>query len=390
MAVVTKRIVMDGIKYLLAFGLLAVVIWGYWGKPDDGQGLAYVWQRHIFEGQPINFVAFGLTLAALTVGALLTFLRWYFLVRAAGLPFRLTDALRLGLIGFFFNNLLPGGVGGDVVKAVFIAREQSRRAIAVATILVDRFLAVWGILWFVTVLGWVFWAGGFLEVEGARALKTIVLVASGGIAASVVGWVALGLLSDEHAERFEKRLERRWGRLGARVVGAVCWVFVKLGMMSPERVDIVKERLEGKIGHSIAEFWNAIWIYRQQPRVVGLTLLISFVGFVAFSFTFHFASRVLWDGQQQIPSLLEHFIIVPIGLLIQGVPLFPGGVGIGELGFGGLYQVLRYPPSLGILGSLVQRVCYWILGIVGLLTYMQMRPGLKPEVETPELVTSDA
>ncbi len=54
----------------------------------------------------------------------LTFVRWYLLVRALGLHFRLLDAFRLGFLGYLFNFVSVGSVGGDLFKAIFIAREQ--------------------------------------------------------------------------------------------------------------------------------------------------------------------------------------------------------------------------------------------------------------------------
>ena len=47
----------------------------------------------------------------------------------------------------------------------------------------------------------------------------------------------------------------------------------------------------------------------------------------------------LRDRKEDIRPLAEHFLLVPMGLLIQAIPLFPGGVGIGELGFGSLYRL---------------------------------------------------
>ena len=44
---------------------------------------------------PLLFTAFVVALGAVT----LTFVRWYLLVRALDLPFRLVDACRLGFIG---------------------------------------------------------------------------------------------------------------------------------------------------------------------------------------------------------------------------------------------------------------------------------------------------
>jgi glycosyltransferase 2 family protein len=51
---------------------------------------------------------------------------------------------------------LPGSVVGDVVKAAALARGQSRRTAAVATVIMDRLIALWALAWVVAVLGSVF------------------------------------------------------------------------------------------------------------------------------------------------------------------------------------------------------------------------------------------
>ena len=89
-----------------------------------------------------------------------------------------------------------------------------------------------------------------------------------------------------------------------------------------------------------------------------------------------------------IPSVAEHFLIVPIGLVIEAAPLFPGGAGIGEAGFGGLYAWFSCAATVAILGSLVKRVLMWVIGLVGYLVYLRMKSHLpaqsaKPEPEEP-------
>src|SRR5207249_223093 len=91
------------------------------------RGLAYVWKKHVIEHEPIQ-VGFLLLAGLIFLCALLlSFGRWYLLVRALDLPFSLANALRLGAIGFLFNSFLPGSVGGDVIKAAFLARDNANR-----------------------------------------------------------------------------------------------------------------------------------------------------------------------------------------------------------------------------------------------------------------------
>ena len=79
---------------------------------------------------------------------------------------------------------------------------------------------------------------------------------------------------------------------------------------------------------------------------------------------------------------------MPIGLVIQAAPFFPGGAGIGELGFGLLYEWLGCSEASGVLGSLVQRVINWTLGLLGYMMYLRMRAALRTalrrEVVQPE------
>src|SRR5262249_33952584 len=111
MAAIGKRLVAVG-KHLLGPGILAGVLWYY------GPGLLESLRNPL---QPGPLLA---CTGLYTVGVLLTFFRWWILVRAQDLPLTLFNAIRLGLIGFFFSSFLPSSIGGDVVKAAMIAREQ--------------------------------------------------------------------------------------------------------------------------------------------------------------------------------------------------------------------------------------------------------------------------
>src|SRR5262249_20530832 len=125
--VVKKKTLLDVAKYLLAIGLLVWVVKSNWAPPPPpgapegtpSYGLGYVWEKHVQQGQPINptniaYLAAGFVVFCAAVG--LGLYRWYLLVRALDLEISVRDAFRYGMIGIFFNNFLPGGVGGDLIK----------------------------------------------------------------------------------------------------------------------------------------------------------------------------------------------------------------------------------------------------------------------------------
>ena len=71
-------------------------------------------------------------------GISMTATRWWLLLRASNLPQTLIRAFRLTFIGCFFNNVVPGQTGGDLVRAYYIAREnKGRKTDSILTVIVD-------------------------------------------------------------------------------------------------------------------------------------------------------------------------------------------------------------------------------------------------------------
>ena len=350
----SRTTVWNLLKYAVALGLLTLVIQMNW-KAGSEQGLEHVWQNHVVRGEPINAGYLALAAAIMVSSLSMTLVRWYVLVRAQGLPFTLRDSFRLGLVGFFYNTFLPGSVGGDAVKAAGLALSQRRRTVAVATVIMDRVIALWGLVWFVALLGGSFWALGLLDSPAAAISRKIVLIAAGIVALSVVVWLLLGLLPAWRAERFAGRLTKL-----------------------------------PKVGTSAAEFWRAVWMYRCQQKSVALALLMSWVGQVGFVFAFYCCVLTLWDpAVGSIPTLSEHFLLVPIGLVIQALPGSPGGAGIGEAGFGGLYAWFGCVAAIAVLGALLQRVLNWCLGLCGYLISLRMSSRLLAE-ESEQAAVGDS
>lgn len=76
------------------------------------------------------------------LGTVIRGLRWQALVRPLGHPISLWRSSELFMVGTFFNQILPTGVGGDAVKAMLLARDGRANRLgaarAVSTVLVDR------------------------------------------------------------------------------------------------------------------------------------------------------------------------------------------------------------------------------------------------------------
>ena len=352
--------------YAVGFGLLAVIIYLNWnakpGKPNDAQkataflagaaghveaqrvnatpGLAETFSR------PINPWPFALACLIWVVALFITFFRWYLLVRAQDLPFTVRSAVRLGLVSYFFNSILPGSVGGDILKAVAVARDQSRRTVAVATILIDRVIGLWALAWLVALSGGIFWALRVRYVVENEAIMTIVLLSAAVVFASAVVWSLMGLFSAERSEA----------------------VAVKLARLP-------------KVGGSVAELWRACWLYRRKKTAVAVALGMTLVGHLGWVFIFHLCVSS-FPGVDSA-TFPEHLLIVPVGMTAQALFPLPGGVGGGEAAYGWLYTLLGKAAIGGILGCLVQRVIAWGIGFIGYLVYTQMKKEVPPGAAPP-------
>jgi glycosyltransferase 2 family protein len=324
-------------KYGIGFGLLALVIAKYW-KPNPQNGAPGLQQ--LLQG-PIDFGWLALAAVLIAVALAMQLVRWYYLVRALDLPFTLRNAFRLGMVGVFANTFLPGAVGGDILKAIFLAKEHpERKTRAVATVLMDRALGLFGLILFTAVLGSVAWAGGDPRIVANVELQWLIKVMAAIAAGSVAGFLLLGLLPQWRVDRFAGRLKS-----------------------------------VPKVGTSLSEFWYAAWIYRQRPRTVVLGVGLSALSHFGLVFAFHAASHVFPPTNPAVDqaTLAEHMVIAPMGFIVQALPLSPGGVGVGEAAFAGLYKLSGRPESRGVIARLALRVVEWIIALVGYLVYLRMK-----------------
>lgn len=363
-----------GFKYGIGFGLLAYVLSKNWAPKGNNPGIQGLLQQ---APDVFNFVTIAVMVTLCTC---VQFFRWYLLVRALDLPFTIGAAYRLGLVGSFWNTFAPGSVGGDLVKAYYIARGQpGRRAAAVATVIVDRLVGLFGLLWYSAVFGGAFWIAGDVRISENDYLKDIIRVCSALTATAVIGWIILGLLPMSRADRFAQRLTL----FPLRVLTIIGWVFSRV--LPQKWGERLTERLIGLariIGDVFAEGWYAVWTYRQKPKVVYITIAMTACVHMVFVLMFYLAVRVFpADDPASFP---ENLVIAPVGYIAQAFFPAPGGVGGGEYIFGYLYKLLGKPEETGVIGRLTLRVNEWAIGIVGLFFYLRMRDELKVVEEEVE------
>lgn len=114
---------------VVVVGVIAVAVWlsreGRWAE------LKAIFARMdmlVFCG------AFGIfCLSQIMVG-----LRWWLLLRTQGIFISLWMAVRLYLLGWFYNNVMPGSVGGDLIRLWYVTKHTDKKFEAGLSVLVDR------------------------------------------------------------------------------------------------------------------------------------------------------------------------------------------------------------------------------------------------------------
>jgi uncharacterized protein (TIRG00374 family) len=325
---VKRRFITGALKYVLGFAVLAFVISHNWKASSGGAaGLGVLLDK------PIKWTSFATATCVYAVAVFLNFIRWYVLTSAQRLQFNLAAAIKIGSVGFFCSTFMPGGIGGDVIRAFLVAQHQNRRTVAVSTVLIDRAVGLWSLVWVVFLFGGAFWLARHPVLLKTPALLLILEIATAATAGSASLWILAGVLGERHAASIERHLNRI-----------------------------------PNVGRVAAELWNAIWIYRLEKIKMLLALAVSIGSRACFVIAFYFAAGVF--DESKTPSLPECFLLVPMGTAIQALFPSPGGLGGSELGFGALYAMVGKPESDGILASLTQRVIIYCLSIVAFIIYL--------------------
>ena len=125
----------------LAFTLLVLVL------RQSSDKISEVFRRRL------DLRLLGLGLLIYQISLLITYVRWYMLVRVIEPKFRFRATILLGFISNLFSLVIPGPAGGDFIKAAYLARMHVKRTQVIASMLIDRILGLVGLF----ALGWRGW-----------------------------------------------------------------------------------------------------------------------------------------------------------------------------------------------------------------------------------------
>jgi len=132
-------------KVAFLLGRLAVVVGGIiWAvlwisRGQRWENLAKIFLR-------LNLWIFAATLGIFVAAQLIIVLRWWLLLRSQSALMNFWTLVKLHFLGLFYNNFMPGSVGGDLLRAWYVTKHTDKRFKAALSVFVDRVIGLLGTL----------------------------------------------------------------------------------------------------------------------------------------------------------------------------------------------------------------------------------------------------
>ncbi|MFT5289819.1 MAG: hypothetical protein ACI8QS_003478 [Planctomycetota bacterium] len=278
----------------------------------------------------------------IALGLLLCIYRWRLLLAIAGCPASLLETARLTLLGYFFNLVMPGMTGGDLIKGVVVARNNpKRRTDALVSIVVDRVIGL------------------------------LALMALTGVTLLVAG------------EEFSELRLPIWGLVVAVFGGALIYANPRLRALF--RVEQILQKLP--LGDKLQALDRAAVIYLRHPVKLAIAGLLSLGNHTFIILGVWVFGRSFGVDAESV-SLGEFFVVVPVANIVGALPLAPGGWGLGEAVYKGLFERIGASGALGVATSVTFRLTQLGFGLLGGV-YLLLPSGRQAVREAESLSAED-
>ncbi len=303
----------------VAAALVAILVWKVdW--PATGRTLSRLSAGGV---AALLALAYGLTVVSC--------LKWQLFLRARGSRVPLHRLVRLYIIGYFFNNFAPGTMGGDLARGMALGREIGNHSDSLGTVFLERFTGMIALV----ALG-----------VGAAAFNPR-LVASPRLAAFIL-------------------------LMGAALIGMIL-LLVHAPLQGLLR-RLAARRPDSRGGRFAGRFLDVVFYFRSAPGVL--------LGGMGLSLLFHALTVVNVAVACRALHLPFHWtdlaVLVPMALLIGGIPVSVNALGIQEGAFVYFLGLAGLDAADAMSIALVMRAKTIVLALAGGLLLVLRRETPHP------------
>lgn len=255
-----------------------------------------------------------LLVAAVLIGVVINMvssLKWYMLTRAQNLGAGYWRIFAYYLIGQFYNMFLPTSVGGDIVRSYELGKFSGRQADSLASVFVERYTGVVTLLVVAAIA---------VLTQLARFNQSFIIVTLMMflIGLSLIAWLIL----DERPYR--------WLRNAVQTRFAA----------------------SSKIFDKLDKLQLSIIVYKDQPSTLIVAFLNSLV-FYFFAVVNVYITALVFTAEI---SFLDVLIATPIIMLIMNLPISIGNIGLMEVAYVSVLELLGYGAELGLAIMFLMRL----------------------------------
>ena len=305
--------------------------------------------RHIHPGY--------LVLSLLLIGVMISSscLKWSVLLTHRGYRLPFGFLMKTYLIGYYFSNLLPSNIGGDIIRSYYVGRRIGNQSESAVNVFIERFSGILYLLLLVIVapiLKPALYSRLYVIVPAVGALGLITLVATLWLVKSPL---AIPARIVDHCCAAARRVPwlgrtraaeaaiRRCQRLAAKTFGHLHTFHVKM-------TDAVRT-----LSHAPGTAF----------KVVALTVLFYALTWV----NVYLAYRTF----RIEPSFIDIAAILPTAMLVAMVPISLGSLGLAEGSYVFYLLLVGIPPEASLAMALFLRLRLLLVGAVGYVFYLGRR-----------------
>ena len=265
--------------------------------------------------------------------------QWHLLLRAGSIALPFAKTFKVYFVGMFFNNFLPAGVGGDVMKIYDVTRVGNDPHQVFAVTMLDRVIGIAGLCVLALIASFILLAG-----SGLDNLYLYIVIFAGCVAP------VLALIMNKRLSRGVRRLFGAitlWG-LGGRFDA----IFRHLGEYRRLRMLLVR--------------LTVLAMVVQFLRVVTHVLVAQSLGIAVTDLSF-----------------IQFFVFVPLLSLIMILPISINGLGVREGAGILLFTQIGFSKEQALLMELITYAIMVMVSLVGGLFFVQRsfirKSGTEPQ-----------
>lgn len=281
-------------------------------------------------GPPVLFLAF--------LGLLFGSERWRLLLKTQRINEGVWPTFKLSMIGTFFNFAMPGGVGGDVVKAYYFTKEHpGARVVAVTSVMMDRILGLYAmVIMAITVM--------FFDLNHIMRNSVLVSLFYAVMTLFFICSLALAIV-------FSKKIYTN------------NWLNSLLHSLP--------------FSSKTMKLYESMHMYGNSGKAVLLAILTSLLSQVCAVLILSIAG---YAAGIEVP-LGTYFLVAPLGFMAMAIPISPAGIGVGQAAFYFLFNLYTGTESeLGPTVITAYQVILLLFSLIGAFYYLRRKDRNAPIV----------